>query len=124
MKPRDKTGKRGRAKSRRGLVGALSILTVALAACAPDPASVVRMINEINNIFQKEYEEILAETGVRRYRVRGTDAFVALHAALSKLGMRVVDQDPDLGTLVVSAPATFPRRARPTNACARRGQCA
>jgi len=67
---------------------------------------------DVNRAFQQEYEAILAERGIRTYKVRRADAFVALHAALSRLGMRVIDQDPDVGTLHVEAPAPTPLNAQ------------
>jgi hypothetical protein len=65
-------------------------------------------IKAVNDDFKVEYEKILAEMGVRRYKVRSTDTFVAMHSAMAKLGMRIVDQDPALGTLMVDAPAPRP----------------
>lgn len=67
---------------------------------------------DVNRAFQQEYEAILAERGTRTYKVRRSDAFVALHAALSRLGMRVIDQDPDVGALHVEAPAPAPLNAQ------------
>lgn len=67
---------------------------------------------DINRAFQVEYEAILAEKGIRTYKVKRGDAFVALHAALGRLGMRVVDQDPDVGTLNVESPAPLPLDAQ------------
>jgi hypothetical protein len=65
-------------------------------------------INAINKVFQAEYERILDERGTRTYKVPQGRAFVALHTGLARLGMKVVDQDPQAGTLTVSAPAPRP----------------
>lgn len=65
----------------------------------------------VNREFQVEYERILAEKGVRTYKVKRTEAFVALHAALSRLGMRVESQEPEVGYLAVYAPAPVPLNA-------------
>jgi hypothetical protein len=62
----------------------------------------------VNQAFQVEYERILAQKGVRTYPVRRAEAFVALHAALSRLGMRVESQEPEVGYLNVYAPAPTP----------------
>jgi hypothetical protein len=66
----------------------------------------------VNRAFQIEYERILAEKGVRTYKVRKTEAFAALHAALSRLGMRVESQEPEVGYLNVYAPAPTPLNAQ------------
>jgi hypothetical protein len=66
----------------------------------------------VNRAFQVEYERILAEKGVRSYKVKKTEAFVALHAALSRLGMRVESQEPEVGYLNVYAPAPTPLNAQ------------
>lgn len=66
----------------------------------------------VNRAFQVEYERILAEKGVRSYKVKRTEAFVALHAALSRLGMRVESQEPEVGYLAVYAPAPVPLNAQ------------
>lgn len=65
----------------------------------------------VNRAFQVEYERILAEQGVRSYKVRKTEAFVALHAALSRIGMRVESQEPEVGYLNVYAPSPTPLNA-------------
>jgi hypothetical protein len=62
----------------------------------------------VNREFQAEYERILAEKGVRTYRVKRPEAFVALLAALGRLGMRVESQEPEVGYLNVHAPAPVP----------------
>ena len=66
----------------------------------------------VNRAFQVEYERILADKGVRSYKVKKTEAFVALHAALSRLGMRVDSQEPEVGYLNVYAPAPTPLNAQ------------
>jgi hypothetical protein len=89
--------------SRRLLVA----LAVALAGCATDQDK-RSAIEAVNKAFQADYEAMLADKGVRIYKVRRMDAFVALHATMGKLGMRIVDQDPDIGTLNAAAPAPRP----------------
>ena len=90
----------------------LCVLSALLAAGCATQDEVRDAITDVNRAFQKEYEAILAEKGVRTYKVRRADAFVALHAALARLGMRVIDQDPDVGTLHVEAPAPAPLNAQ------------
>lgn len=90
-------------------------LCAALAAVVPGCASREQIrdaILEVNRAWQKDYEAILAEKGIRTYKVARMDAVVALHAGLSRLGMHIVDQDPDLGTLNADAPAPRPLDAR------------
>jgi hypothetical protein len=65
-------------------------------------------ITDVNLAFQADYEKTLSEKGTRTFKVRRGEAFVALHAALARLGMRVIDQDPALGTLAVEAAAPRP----------------
>ena len=53
-----------RSEDRRACLRVLLALAMTAAGCAPDPGSAVRMVHEINDIFQKEYEAILAQLGV------------------------------------------------------------
>jgi hypothetical protein len=95
----------GIAKLRRAVLCAA--LAALAAGCVSDD-QVRRAISEVNREWQRDYEGILADRGIRTYKVARMDAFVALHAGLSRLGMRIVDQDPDLGTLNVEAAAPRP----------------
>lgn len=83
------------------------VLAIAMAGCASDQDKYAA-VSAVNQAFQADYEAMLADKGMRRYTVRRMDAFVALHATLGKLGMRIVDQDPDIGTLTADAPAPRP----------------
>lgn len=83
----------------------LSVLLVA--GCASE-GEIREAIADVNKHFQTEYEAILAQKGTRTYRVKSGEAFVALRAALGRLGMQIVDQDIDLGTLSVESPAPKP----------------
>ena len=83
------------------------LLAVVLVGCVPTQQEIGAAIMAMNKAFQADYEAMLAKNGVRSYKVRTLDAFVALHAAFGKLGMGIVDQDPELGTL--SAIAAAPR---------------
>ena len=93
----------------RAILGAA--LAVVAAGCA-SPEAIRDAINEVNKAFQADYERILAEEGTRTYKVRHGDAFVALHAALSRLGMRIESQEPEVGYLNVYAPAPSPLDAQ------------
>lgn len=91
------------------LLACAGALSLALSGCAgPEPGRVSEAIKAVNAAFQADYEAMLADKGVRRHRVRRTDAFVALHASFAKLGMRIADQDADIGTLSADAPAPRP----------------
>lgn len=83
------------------------VFVLALAGC-PSRGQIVDTITEVNRTFEADYEKLLAEIGTRSFKVKRGEAFVALHAALAKLGMRVIDQDPELGTLAVEAAAPRP----------------
>lgn len=85
-------------------------LLLLIAGCATQE-QVGEAVHAINRAFQAEYERILDERGVRVFKVSRGRAFVALHAALSQLGMRVADQDPEAGTLTVTARAPQPLSA-------------
>lgn len=87
------------------------VLSIAMAGCASDQDKGAA-ISAVNQAFQADYEAMLADKGVRTYKVRRTDAFVALHATFAKLGMRIADQDPDLGTLTADAAAPRPLNAQ------------
>ena len=86
-------------------------LSLVLVGCASDQDKRAA-INAVNQAFQADYEAMLADKGVRTYKVRRLDAFVALHATFGKLGMRVTDQDPDIGTLTADAAAPHPLNAQ------------
>jgi hypothetical protein len=86
-------------------------LWLALAGCVAGCATesqVRSAITEVNEDFRIEYERILAEKGSRTYAVRQPQAYAALRSALSRLGMRIADQAPDIGYLNVHAPAPTP----------------
>lgn len=87
------------------------LLAVWLAGCASDQDK-SDAIGAVNRAFQADYEAMLADGGVRTYKVHRMDAFVALHASLGKLGMHIADQDPELGTLTAEALAPRPLNAR------------
>lgn len=87
------------------------LLSIAMAGCASDDDKSAA-IGAVNRAFQADYEAMLADKGVRTYKVRRMDAFVALHATFGKLGMRVADQDPDIGTLTADAAAPHPLNAQ------------
>jgi hypothetical protein len=77
------------------------------AGCASDE-QLRGAINEVNQTFRVEYEGVLAERGSRIYRVPRERAFAALRSALSRVGMRLGDQAPDIGYLNVYADAPLP----------------
>lgn len=97
-----------RVQMRELLVGfaALSLIS----GCVSQ-SQVGEAIHAVNKVFQAEYEGILDKHGTRVYKVSQARAFVALRAALARLGMKVADQDPLAGTLTVIAPAPRPLTA-------------
>lgn len=101
----------GESLARRGRA-ALCALLAALAGGCASQQQIRDAIVEVNKAFQADYERILAEQGTRNYKVRRGEAFVALHAALSRLGMRVESQEPEVGYLNVFAPAPSPLNAQ------------
>jgi hypothetical protein len=80
-------------------------------AAPPDPTVIVEAFSRLNRAFQQDYERILNERGVRSFQARRSEAFDALHAGLTRLGMIVESRDPDAGTLTVAAPAPRPLSA-------------
>lgn len=85
----------------------LALAALALASCVTQQEinDAIRIVNEK---FGYEYEQILIKSGTREVAAGQGHAFVALLAALNKLGMNVVNQDLDAGTLTMSAPAPRP----------------
>jgi hypothetical protein len=82
-------------------------LAALVAGCATD-AEVRSAITEVNENFRVEYERILQERGSRTYPVAQARAFSALRTALTRLGMRIADESPEIGYLNVHAPAPNP----------------
>jgi hypothetical protein len=80
----------------------------ALAQGCVTPERAKPAIEEVNQVFKEQYEQILAEKGTRIFNVRPADAFLGTRAALFHLGMRLEGQDPDLGYLNLAAPAPTP----------------
>jgi hypothetical protein len=88
-------------------LGSALLVAALVAGCASD-SQVRSAITEVNETFRKEYERILEERGSRAYQVAQPQAFDALRSALARLGMRIVDQSPEIGYLNASAPAPSP----------------
>ena len=82
-----------------------------LAACVSDGQKHAA-ITEVNDVFRRDYEQILNEKGTRTYPVDQLKAFAALRNALTRLGMRIADESPEIGYLNVSAPAPNPLDAK------------
>lgn len=82
-----------------------------LAACVSDGQKHAA-ITEVNDVFRRDYEQILNEKGTRTYPVDQLKAFAALRNALTGLGMRIADESPEIGYLNVSAPAPNPLDAK------------
>lgn len=98
---------------RANLLAFAGAMALALSGCAgPEPGRVSEAIKAVNQAFQADYEAMLADKGVRRHKVRRMEAFVALHATFGKLGMRIADQDPDVGTISADSPAPRPLDAQ------------
>lgn len=95
----------------RGVPRTCVVLALALCAslggCVTDTQK-HSAITEVNDAFRRDYEQILNEKGTRTYPVRQSQAFAALRNALTRLGMHVVDESPEIGYLNVSAPAPRP----------------
>lgn len=91
--------------------GVALALSMAMLGCASDQDKSAA-IGAVNKAFQADYEAMVANNGVRIYKVRRMDAFVALHATFGKLGMRIADEDPDIGTLTADAAAPRPLNAQ------------
>lgn len=85
-------------------------LALAAGGCASEQ-QVHDAISAVNRAFRADYERVLADKGTRTFEVRRAEAFVALRAAMSRLGMRLVQQDPDLGYLNADASAPRPLSA-------------
>ena len=94
--------------------GALAILGLVAAAALGGCASMLtddqkrNAINAVNEDFKAQYERILAERGTRFFRVSPDEAFDTLRVTLTRMGMRIGDQAPNIGYLNVFAPAPLP----------------
>jgi len=88
------------------------VCAFALAAGCASQSEVREAIHDVNKEFQREYEAIIAERGIRTFAVKRGDAYVGLHATLGRLGMQMRDQDPDLGTLNFESAAPRPLDAQ------------
>lgn len=86
-------------------------VSACLAACVSDGQKHAA-ITEVNDVFRRDYEQILNEKGARTYPVDQLKAFAALRNALTRLGMRIADESPEIGYLNVSAPAPNPLDAK------------
>jgi len=91
---------------------ALVLACVGLLAGCASQEQIGKGIAEVNQAFQADYEALLSQRGARSYTVARPEAVVALHAALSKLGMTITDIDDELGTLSAEAPAPKPLTAQ------------
>ena len=81
---------------------------LALAPGCVTPERARPAIEEVNQEFKARYERILAEKGTRLFAVKPADAFLGTRSALFELGMRLENQDSDLGYLSFAAPAPTP----------------
>lgn len=97
--------RRQRAHRRGSLL--LLAFSALLAGCVSDGQKHAA-ITDVNDAFRREYEQILTEKGTRIYPVAQSQAFGALRKALTRLGMRVANESPEIGYLNVSAPAPSP----------------
>ena len=77
----------------------------------PTPEQVGKALGTLNEAFRREYERILAERGMRTVQASKGDAFNALLAGLTRLGMIVESRDAETGLLTVAAPAPRPLSA-------------
>ena len=95
---------------RAALAVAGLLAAVALVGCASMISDDQKRnaINAVNADFKAQYERILAERGTRFYRISPDEAFDTLRITLTRLGMRIGDQSPNIGYLNVFAPAPTP----------------
>ena len=85
----------------------LALVALLATGCATDDQIRGALI-DVNNEFRQQYERILAENGTRVYKVKRQEAFHAMRIALTRLAMRMRNQEPDLGYVNVYAPAPIP----------------
>lgn len=90
----------------RSLPPAVLFLTV-LSGCVSDTA-IRNATLAVDAEFRHQYEIVLAAKGTRAYPVERDAAFAAMRATLERLGMKVENQDPELGYLSAGAPAPSP----------------
>lgn len=97
---------RQRSARRRGFFLLLA-LSGCLAGCVTG-ADKRAAILDVNEAFRRDYEQILIEKGSRTYPVVQPQAFRAARNALTRLGMKIADESPEIGYLNVAAPAPSP----------------
>jgi hypothetical protein len=90
---------------------ALLVAAAALAAGCVTTEQKAAAVNDINYEFRMEYERILLEKGTRTYNVPRNNAFAAMRGALTRIGMRIADESPEIGYVNVRGPAPLPLAA-------------
>jgi hypothetical protein len=77
-------------------------------AAPPTKEQIYEAFTRLNKALEDAYERILKQRGSRTIAAPRAVAFDALNTGLTRLGMIVENRDPDLGFLVVAAPAPKP----------------
>jgi hypothetical protein len=83
------------------------VAALALAACVSQETK-RDAINDINAAFRAEYEAILAQKGSRAFKLGTGEAFDAVNAALTRLGLVIEQRSRGLGFISAEAPAPLP----------------
>ena len=87
---------------------ALLAVSAALAAGCVTTEQKAAAVNDINYEFRMEYEGILLEKGTRTYNVPRNSAFAAMRGALTRIGMAIADESPEIGYVSTRGPAPLP----------------
>lgn len=77
-------------------------------AAPPTKEQIHEAFTRLNKALEDAYGRILKDRGSRTIAAPRAAAFDALNTGLTRLGMIVENRDPDLGFLVVAAPAPKP----------------
>ena len=83
-------------------------LLAALAQGCATQENIRAAIQEVNQEFKQQYEQILEEKGTRAFNVVPAETLAGVRAAMLRLGMRIEGQDAQLGYLNFAAPAPTP----------------
>ena len=99
---------------------ALLAVAAALVAGCVTTEQKAAAVNDINYEFRMEYEGILLEKGTRTYNVPRKSAFSAMRGALTRIGMPIADESPEIGYVNARGPAPLPLDASEWRSAAER----
>ena len=92
---------------RRSFLSAVLLASTLLSGCVSDKA-IRDATSAVDADFRLQYEDVLAEKGTRSFAIEREAAFSAMRSTLERLGMKVENEDRELGYISAGAPAPAP----------------